>query len=141
MSGRPGGARAGIDEAEAVASPTSAPVLALRRPRLAQAEARRQWWLGVPPLCTGMGAAPGVESPYPARGAVRFAPPCRESTPWRPARMAARRHLMPLILAALLLVSAVVAIARGSRADWVMVALVAITLALDLWHRGHTNQK
>ena len=55
--------------------------------------------------------------------------------------MAARRHLMPLILAALLLVSAVVAIARGSRADWVMVALVAITLALDLWHRGHTNQK
>ncbi len=45
------------------------------------------------------------------------------------------RRVLPFILAGLLILNLVQAIVNGSRADWIVVAVMALVLALTLWWR------
>ena len=53
---------------------------------------------------------------------------------------APRPRWVPLALTGLLLLNLMSAIVDGGRWTWLVVALLALALALNLWRRSRTNQ-
>ncbi len=53
---------------------------------------------------------------------------------------AAWRRAVPFLLAGVLLLNLTSAIMNGGRARWLMVALLALMLALELWWRGRAQR-